>query len=247
MVQRSSTYVARGQILLGEIIGQIFKEDGVRRRFLVCLFVAVIEILPPNSAMAVLKFLQLPIEDADLIYHSTPFPVIKLVNIEVATKVRQLDAKLQEGLAAAGFKTNQGPDNTGLALQMFQRGGGYYIDIGCSQLIVDGKIRVVQGTGVASIGAHCIRLEDGRELEADEIIFATGYQNMSTTARKIFPHEAARLDNVWGLNEEAEPRKMWTRTRHPGMWFMGGNLALARFNSRLLALQIKAIEVGLMK
>jgi hypothetical protein len=32
---------------------------------------------------------------------------------------------------------------------------------------------------------------------------------------------------------------------HEGFWFMGGNLALARTYSRFLALQIKAVELGL--
>jgi hypothetical protein len=36
------------------------------------------------------------------------------------------------------------------------------------------------------------------------------------------------------------------RTGHPGFWFFGGNLALCRYFSMMLALQIKAMEVGLM-
>jgi len=36
------------------------------------------------------------------------------------------------------------------------------------------------------------------------------------------------------------------RTGHPGFWFFGGNLILCRYFSRMLALQIKAMEVGLM-
>ena len=37
------------------------------------------------------------------------------------------------------------------------------------------------------------------------------------------------------------------RTGHPGFWFFGGNLALCRYFSRMLALQIKAMEEGIMK
>ena len=51
---------------------------------------------------------------------------------------------------------------------------------------------------------------DGSELEADEIVFATGYQNMRGTARKIFGDEVAdQVKDVWGFDEEGELRTMW--------------------------------------
>ena len=37
------------------------------------------------------------------------------------------------------------------------------------------------------------------------------------------------------------------RSGHDGFWFFGGNLALCRYFSRMLAIQIKAIEEGIMK
>lgn len=93
---------------------------------------------------------------------------------------------------------------------------------------------------------HGIRFADGSELEADEVIFATGYQNMRTQTRIIFGDEIAdRVNSVWGLDEEGEPRTIWRRSGHPGFWFMGGNLALCRYYSQLLALQILAVERGL--
>lgn len=51
---------------------------------------------------------------------------------------------------------------------------------------------------------------DGSELEADEIVFATGYENMRGTARKIFGDATAdQLKDVWGFDEEGELRTMW--------------------------------------
>lgn len=187
-------------------------------------------------------------EDADLIFMGIPNPVIKLLHKDTTTEICKRDAKLLAGLAAAGFKTDKGPDDSGFFMKYVQRGGGYYIDVGCSQLIADGKIKIIQGTEISEVKDHSIKFADGRDAEADEIIFATGYQNMRGTAEKIFGAETAdRLDDVWGLDEEGELRTIWRRTRHPGFWFMGGNLALARYYSRLLALQIKALEVGLTK
>jgi hypothetical protein len=39
---------------------------------------------------------------------------------------------------------------------------------------------------------------------------------------------------------------MYTRTGQPGLWFIAGSLAQCRINSKYLALQIKAIEQGLL-
>jgi len=130
-------------------------------------------------------------------------------------------------------------------MKYFQRGGGYYIDVGASRLIIDGKIKVKQGQEISSILPTGLKFADGSTLEADEIVFATGYQNMRSQARIIFGDEVAdRVGDVWGFNAEGEFRTMWQKSGHPGLWFMGGNLALSRYYSRILALQIKGVEEG---
>ena len=93
-----------------------------------------------------------------------------------------------------------------------------------------------------------LKFADGSELEADEIIFATGYQNMRSEARTIFGDELAdQVGDIWGFDDEGEMRTIWRPSGHPGFWFMGGNFALCRYYSRLLALQIKAREEGLVQ
>ncbi|KAJ5681980.1 uncharacterized protein N7477_001920 [Penicillium maclennaniae] len=147
-----------------------------------------------------------PTEEADLYLWSIPLELFKTQQIKVTRAMNQNDEK-----------DYRGPGES-------RRGGGYYIDMGASQLIIDGKIK------------------------GDEIVFATGYQNMRTQARLIFGDEVAdRVGDVWGLDAEGEMRTIWRRSGHPGFWFMGGNLALCRYYSRLLALQIKALEVGAAK
>ncbi|KAI4167969.1 MAG: hypothetical protein LQ343_006763 [Gyalolechia ehrenbergii] len=179
---------------------------------------------------------------------SLPNPVAKALQIDSTAEMMQLDGQLLRGLTAAGFKVDSGPDGAGLFMKYLTRGGGYYIDTGASHLIVDQKIKVIQGQEVTAVQPHGLLLADGSEVEADEIVFATGYQSMRESARKIFGNEVAeRVRDVWGFDEEGETRTMWRRSGHPGFWFFGGNLALCRFYSRLLALQIKAIEVGLLR
>jgi hypothetical protein len=118
--------------------------------------------------------------------------------------------------------------------------------VGCSALIVSGAIKVKQGVEISSILPNGVRFADGTTLEADEVVFATGYQNMRTQTRTIFGDKVAdKVQNVWGFDKEGEVKTMWRRSGHEGFWFMGGNLALCRFYSRLLALQIKALEEGI--
>lgn len=187
-----------------------------------------------------------PTEDSDIFLWSIPPALFKVQQMKVAAVQAQNDAKTIEGLEKAGFKVDRGPMNAGLMIKYYQRGGGYYIDVGASQLIVDGKIKVKQGQEISEILPNGLRFADGSELEADEIVLATGYQNMRTQARSIFGDEVAdRVGDVWGLDQEGEMRTIWRRSGHPGFWFMGGNFALCRYYSRLLALQIKALEEGI--
>ncbi|KIW35339.1 uncharacterized protein PV07_02040 [Cladophialophora immunda] len=189
-----------------------------------------------------------PVDDADLWLHSLPSEVLKALQVKVTELQNKHDAKILEGLTKVGFKIDNGPENAGLFMKYFQRGGGYYIAVGASQLIIDGKIKIKQGQEIDEILPRGLRFADGSELEADEIVFATGYKNMRTTARDIFGDEVAnRVGDVWGYDAEGEMRTIWRRTGHPGFWFHGGNLALCRYYSKLLALQIQALEEGIAK
>ncbi|KAL1967110.1 hypothetical protein VTN77DRAFT_3634 [Rasamsonia byssochlamydoides] len=187
-----------------------------------------------------------PVDDADLWLWSLPSEILKAQQIKITALQNQRDAKTLEGLQKAGFKLDNGPNDAGLFFKYFQRGGGYYIDVGASQLIIDGKIKIKQGQEITQVLPHGLEFADGSQLEADEIVFATGYQNMRTQAREILGDEVAdRIGNIWGFDEEGEMRTIWRRSGHPGFWFMGGNLALCRYYSRILALQIKALEEGI--
>jgi cation diffusion facilitator CzcD-associated flavoprotein CzcO len=184
-----------------------------------------------------------PVEDADLFLWGIPSALFKSQQVKLTKVQNDHDKETLDGLRKAGFALDNGPDDAGLLMKYFQRGGGYYIDVGASRLIIDGKIKVKQGQEIAEVLPNALKFADGTVLEADEIVFATGYQNMRSQARIIFGDEVAdRVGDVWGFNEEGEFRTMWQKSGHPGLWFMGGNLALSRYYSRILALQIKAVE-----
>ena len=65
--------------------------------------------------------------------------------------------------------------------------------------------------------------------------------------RKLFGDEVAdRVGPIWGFGEDQELRNMYTRTAQPGPWFIAGRLAQRRIHSKYLALQIEAVEAGLL-
>ena len=215
MIQRSSTTVVSTDALMASL-GGLFAEDG-----------------PPT-------------EDADVVMNGMSTSLLKTMQVQASKKARSHDKNLLEGLTKAGYKLDDGPRESGIMFKYFQRAGGYYIDSGSSRLIVDGKIKMAQSHQIAEILLHGVKLVDGSVLKADEIIFATGYQSMRTQTRRIFGDDIAdQVPDVFGFNEEGEFRGLWQRTGHPGFWFHGGSLALCRYYSLLLALQIKGLEENL--
>ncbi|KAF2093069.1 dimethylaniline monooxygenase (N-oxide forming) [Rhizodiscina lignyota] len=185
-------------------------------------------------------------EDSDIFVFGLPSEIFKAQQRMVTQLAEQNDAETIAGLEKVGFKMDSGPDGAGLLFKYFQRGGGYYIDVGASQLVIDGKIKIKQGQEVTKILPHGLQFTDGSKLDADEIVVATGYGNMRSQTREIFGDAVAdRVGPVWGFNQEGEFRALWRPSGHPGFWLMGGNLCLSRYFSRVLALQIKARELGL--
>lgn len=189
-----------------------------------------------------------PLDIADLLTNSLPSALMKRNQIDVTTRIESQYRDYFQHLEAAGLRLDQGPDGAGRKLKYLERGGGYYIDMGASRLIIEGHIKVRSGVSVSRICSQSVILTDGTSLPADEIIFATGYKSMKTTTRKIFGDKVAdKVKEVWGLDEDGELKSVWRRSGHPGFWFAAGNLALTRYYSKLLALQIKGVEEGLMK
>ncbi|CAK7227494.1 hypothetical protein SCUCBS95973_006564 [Sporothrix curviconia] len=220
MVQRSSTCVVSSKAIADIGLGALYSE----------------------SAQAAL-----PVDDADLLLWSAPTNLSKAVQVQVTQLEIEHDAELLQGLERVGFALDRGTDGAGLFFKYFQRGGGYYIDVGASQLIIEGKIKVKSGQAIAQVTATGLDMADGTQMPADIVVFATGYQNMRTQTRVLFGDALAdETRDVWGFDAEGEFRTMWRGSGQPGYWYMGGNLALARYFGKFLALQIKAQQEGLM-
>ncbi|KAG2364046.1 hypothetical protein BDR07DRAFT_1355674 [Suillus spraguei] len=184
---------------------------------------------------------------ADTYNTSLPWAVVRrLYQREVSVVAETVDKAILDGLAKVGFKTNLGIHGAGATSLFLERGGGYYFDTGGSKSIIDGHIKIKNGSTIESFTECGLRFADGTELQADIIIFATGYGDIRDFMREICGDEiAAKITRVWGLDEEGQTAGVWRYCGHDGLWFAIGDLALSRFHSLHLALQIKAIEEGI--
>ena len=223
MVQRSSTHVVQSDSLMEHGLGDLYSERAVR------------------DGMTTHR--------ADMIFASLPYRILHTFQTPIYDKIKELDSDFYDALEEAGFMIDFGPDGSGLFMKYLRRGSGYYIDVGASQLIIDGKVKIARGQ-VVELTEDAVVLEDGTELPADLVIYATGYGSMNGWVAGLMDEATARtVGKVWGIGSdtrkdpgpwEGEQRNMWKPTQVDHLWFHGGNLHQSRHYSLYLALQLKA-------
>ena len=229
MIQRSSTHVARSDSLMELGLGSLYSESAVQAG--------------------------ITTDTADLLFASIPYRIMADFHRPIYQEIAKRDADMYQRLERAGFLLDFGDDGSGLFMKYLRRGSGYYIDVGASDLIADGRIKLHSGVNVERIQADSVVLSDGTILTADLIVYATGYGSMNGWAARLISQEVAdRVGKCWGLGSattkdpgpwEGELRNMWKPTQQPALWFHGGNLHQSRHYSLYLALQIKARQEGL--
>jgi len=223
MVQRSPTTVVRSETLM-EFAFDIYSEKAVADG--------------------------VDVDRADLIAAATPFALQPEAQRRLYDRIRAHDAEFYKRLEASGFLLDFGDDETGLMMKAYRTGSGYYVDVGASELIIAGEIKVKAGAAIEHLTPTGIRFADGTEIAADVIIQSTGFQSMHENVAKIVDRATAdAVGPCWGLGSgmrndpgpwQGELRNMYKPTAQEALWFHGGNLALSRFFSKFLALQLKA-------
>jgi hypothetical protein len=187
-----------------------------------------------------------PVSEADLLANSVPLQLLFNLSPHLTDSIAAMDKDMIEGLENSGFSTTLGPRRSGMMHMTYTRGGGYYIDKGAAQLIIDGKINVKRGEVVNLTAAGAV-LQDGTTVAADTVVLCTGYQNMREAARPILGDEVTdSLATVWGLDDAGELRTTFRHCGHERLWFVAGGFRDARFFSRGVALMIVAMEDGLL-
>ncbi|WP_020141898.1 NAD(P)/FAD-dependent oxidoreductase [Terracoccus sp. 273MFTsu3.1] len=228
MLQRSSTHIVRSDSLMDQVLGPLYSEEAVASG--------------------------IDHDTADLVFASIPYKILADFQRPAFDAIREQDKDFYAALEAAGFDLDFGDDDSGLFLKYLRRGSGYYIDIGASELVAKGAIRLVRGQ-VDHLTEHAVVLTDGTELEADAVVYATGYGSMNGWAARLISQDVAdAVGKCWGLGSDTtkdpgpwqgELRNMWKPTRQDNLWFHGGNLHQSRHYSRYLAMQLKARMEGI--
>jgi cation diffusion facilitator CzcD-associated flavoprotein CzcO len=203
--------------------------------------------IEPSAQLVYTPYNEGTLEDNDLIATSMPLKVARKSHALTCAKSKALDKNLLEGLARVGFKLDFGEDDTGWQFKYLTRGGGYYFNVGCSDLIIKGDIRLKQFADLDRFVADGAKMKDGETIASDLVVLATGYKRQEELVRLLFGDAVMnRVGTIWGFGDSQELRNMYTRTGQPGLWFIAGGLAQCRIGSKHLALQIKAIEEGLL-
>jgi cation diffusion facilitator CzcD-associated flavoprotein CzcO len=203
--------------------------------------------IEPSAQLVYAPYNEGTVDDNDLIATSMPLSLARKSHQMVTDVSKELDKDLLDGLRGRGFKLDYGEGGTGWQFKYLTRGGGYYFNVGCSDLVISGEIGLAQFSDIEAFVAQGARMKSGETIPADLIVLATGYQRWEELVRKLFGDAVTeRIGPIWGFGDDQEMRNMFTRTAQPGLWFMAGGLAQCRINSKYLALQIKAIEVGLL-
>ncbi|RSL47015.1 hypothetical protein CEP51_015836 [Fusarium floridanum] len=167
-------------------------------------------------------------------------------------------------LAAAGFPVLDSADpSQALYSNLVEKAGGHYVDIGTTDLIAKGKVRIQAGVEPVAFTETGLRFSDDSTVDVDAVVWCTGFADLN--ARTITadvlggdikaadkdllgPRDIAeRLESTWGVDAEGEIRGMWKR--HPRLenyWITGGYTQQHRWHSKTLALQIKAALEGIL-
>ena len=228
MVQRSSTHIVKSASLMDIGLGDLYSERAVA------------------SGVTTDK--------ADMIFASLPYRIMHEFQIPLYEEMAERDKDFYDRLEKVGFQHDWGDDGSGLFMKYLRRGSGYYIDVGAAELVCDGKVKLAHGN-VDHLTKDSVVLDDGTELPADLVVYATGYGSMNGWVADIIDQETAdKVGKVWGLGSdttkdpgpwEGEQRNMWKPTQQEALWFHGGNLHQSRHYSLYLALQLKARYEGI--
>lgn len=187
-----------------------------------------------------------PLEDCDLVAVSATPPLVIQAYKASAQRMIELDREMIAGLKSVGFKYDIGEDATGHQMKYRRRGGGYNLDAGAAALMIKGELGLLQFDRIERFVADGALLKDGSVVPADLLVLATGYQPQQELVRRALGDEIAdRVGPVWGIGEDGELANMFKRTPQQGLWFIAGSLTQCRVYSKYMAVQIKALELGL--
>ncbi|KAK3699630.1 hypothetical protein LTR37_016366 [Vermiconidia calcicola] len=184
-----------------------------------------------------------PVSDSDRMLLAYPLPVQRLMAMKGIEMCAEATPEYFDRIEAQGWDVERNGDLWGL---MYDREGGHFFDLGSAELVANGTVKVRCDALPVAYTESGLEMSDGSYIDADVIVFATGYTaNVRETANRLFGSAVGeRLEDFWQCDEEGESRGAWKYTGHPGLWYTGHGFAHARYYSRFVAMHIKADTDG---
>jgi thioredoxin reductase len=151
-------------------------------------------------------------DQADVLMNAMAIPVLRSVGVGMAQVAAAMDKELLDGLEAKGVQVKRGDDGDGFPDWLLIRLGGFYLDQGVNELILDGKIkfRAAGKRGVLDVDERGVVFEgkDGgvEVAEADVVVLATGFARMDKIVDKLMPvkEDLKKLGRVGFIDREGE-------------------------------------------
>jgi len=146
-----------------------------------------------------------PTELSDSMTNTGPIAVGRLVAMTTLKWQADQEPERFDALERRGFRLERYGDITN---HIYERMGGHYMDIGACAKIIDGRIRIKSDSLAVRFTENGLAFDDGSELPADVIVFATGFcGNLRDDVRTILGDDVAdKVSDFWGLDDEGEPR-----------------------------------------
>jgi len=189
-----------------------------------------------------------PIDDTDIMSASLPYDLVRRLHGPLSRQMAEEDRELHDRLRKVGFMLDNGEDDTGFFLKLLRRLSGYYLNVGASDLIADGLIKLKSGVQIERLdGRHAVFSDDSR-IEVDLLVLATGWKPLQEAVRRMVSDEVAeRVGPIWGIGTNGELRNMFCATRQRNFFVVGGTITMCRSYSRYTAFLIKASLEGLIE
>jgi putative flavoprotein involved in K+ transport len=159
---------------------------------------------------------------------------------------QEVDAPLLAALEKAGMSLDLGEDGTGWPMKFARYAGGYYLNVGASDVIADRGISLLPYDDFESFTPAGLRRTDGSEVPLDLVVMATGYENLVSEVRALFGDGVAeRIGPVGGLGHDGERLNFCKPTAQEHLWFIYGGIIEGRRSATWMALMIKAQLAGI--
>lgn len=159
-----------------------------------------------NGMMAPYQMPGMRVEEADLIMLSMPVPVTRTMGVGLTQMMAAWDGEMLDKLEAKGVSIERGQGVDGFLDRLLIKASGFYVDQGANELIADEKIKWINCKGgVVDVNENGVCLADGRYLDVDVVVLATGYEKSEGIISRFFDEDVlSQIGPLGYLDDESE-------------------------------------------